>query len=271
MMVAPNTGDSTVVLRLGPLTVKEGQQQTLFFRVYQAGDEAESAKGTVALTDRNVRFGSDVGAGGNDIGPGAIISNEAGVGLQVGGANGTGAAVEFFDPVLTFKTVYNVWVDLKNGPFPDDNSSTGDTYTIHVAKDGTAQRTTILKDYISARGQGAADVGFATKDLDKLIVGGLNGTSTTTNLFFDDIYLSKPGYSTTVPRAFGFTQPVTAPVSAPTVAIKLSGTQVEINWTGGTLESSASVTGGWSAVTGAPTSPYKVTPDGAQKFYRVKQ
>jgi hypothetical protein len=267
-MVGANAGDATAVLRLGPLTVKEGQQNTLFFRVYQASDEFEMAKGTVALTDRNVRFGSDVGGAGNDIGPGAIFSNEYGFGLMVGGANGNGAPVDFLEPILNYMTVYNVWVDIKNGPFPEDQTSTGDTYSIYVAKDGTAQRTTMLTDYVSARGQGQADVGFATKDLDKLIVGGLNGTSTTTNLFFDDIYLSKSGYNSTVPRAFGFTTPVTP--QAPTLAIGLSGGQVQITFAGGTLESASSVTGGWAAVSGA-TSPYRVAPQDAQRFYRVKQ
>jgi hypothetical protein len=268
LMVAPNNGDALAVLRLGPLSLNEGQQATLFFRLYEAGDEAEPAKGMVALTDRNVRFGSDVGNAGNDIGPGAIASDEWGFGLQLGGANGNGQPVEFFEPILAFMTVYNVWVDIKNGPFPEDQSSTGDTYSIYVAKDGTAQRTTVLTDYISARGQGAADVGFATKDLDKLIIGGLNGTSSTTNLFFDDIYLSKSGFNSTVPRVFGFTTPVVA--QAPTISIKLAGAEIEIAWTGSTLESSTSVTGGWTPVANAG-KPYKASLEGSQRFFRAKQ
>jgi hypothetical protein len=268
MMVGANTGDATAVLRLGPLAVNEGQQATLFFRVYQTGDEAEMAKGMVALTDRNVRFGSDVGAAGNDIGPGAIVSNEQGYGLQLGGASGNGAPVDFFEPILSFMTVYNVWVDIKNGPFPEDQSSTGDTYSIYVAKNGTAQRTPILTDYISARGQGQADIGFATKDLDKLIIGGLNGTSTTTNLFLDDIYLSKSGFNSTVPRAFGFTTPVSG--EPPTLSIAAAAGQVQITWSAGTLQSAATITGTWTDVSGA-ASPYQVSPEGTQKFYRVKQ
>lgn len=270
-MAGASLGDATAVLRLGPLTVKEGQQSTLFFRAYQTGDEAEIAKGMVALTDRNVRFGSDVAATGNDIGPGAILSNEMGFGLQVGGANGNGATVDFFEPILAINTVYNVWVDIKNGPFPADQTSTGDTYTIHVAKEGTAQRTTILTDYVSARGQGAADVGFATKDLDKVILGGLNGTSTTTNLFFDDIYLSKSGFNTTVPRPFGFTTPIPPkPTEPPALSVARSGNQIQITWSGTALESSDSVNAGWAPVPNA-ARPYTTSPDGKQKFYRAKQ
>jgi hypothetical protein len=267
-MVGANAGDATAVLRLGPLTVNEGLQRTLFFRLYQVGDEAEAAKGMVALSDRNVRFGSDVGGAGNDIGPGAIASDELGSGLQLGGANGNGAPVEFFEPILDLDTVYNVWVDIKNDPFPEDKSSTGDTYTIYVAKEGTAQRTTVLQDYISARGQGQADVGFATPHLDKLILGGLNGTSTTTNLFFDDIYLSKSGFLSTVPRAFGFSTPVSG--QPPVLTVGKAGAQVQVTWTGGVLESASAITGPWSPVAGA-ASPYTTTPSAAALFYRAKQ
>jgi hypothetical protein len=243
----------------------------LFFRLLQVGDPNEPAKGMVALTDRNVRFGSDVGANGNDIGPGAIAStdNGWGLGLMLGGANGNGMTPDFYDPVLDLDTVYNVWVDITNEPFPEDQSSTGDTYSIYVAREGTAQRTLVLQDYISARGQGAADVGFATKDLDKLILGALNGHSTTTNLFFDDIYLSKSGFLTTVPRPFGFTTPV--PGQPPALTITKSGSQVQINWTGGTLESAPAVNGPWTAVPGTPTSPYTTTPSASAQFYRARR
>ena len=272
MVLGANGGDAMAVLRLGPLAVVEGQQRTLFFRVFRAGDEAEPVRGMAALTDRNVRFGSDGGAAGNDIGPAAVLSDENGIGLQVGGMNGNGGSVDFAsDPVLALDTVYNVWIDVKNGPFPEDQSSTGDTYSIFIQKDGASQRMTVVTDYISSRGQGQADIGFATKDLDKLVVSALTGHSTSTNLFFDDFYLSQTGYNSTVPRAYGFTKPVTQPAPGATLSIKVSGTQIEISWSGGgTLESSTSLAGGWAAVPNA-VSPYKATPDGGLRFYRVKQ
>jgi hypothetical protein len=88
-------------------------------------------------------------------------------------------------------------------------------------------------------------------------------------LLFDDFYLSQSGYNSSVPRTFGFTTPVTG--QAVSLGIKMSGTQIEISWAGGTLESSTSVTSGWAAVPNAAASPYKATPDGGQRFYRVKQ
>ena len=269
-MVGSAVGGATAVLRLGPLQVAEGQQRTLFFRVFQTGDEFEQAQGMVALSDRNVRFGGDVGAAGNDIGPGAVASTEWGLGLMLGGANGVNQPLDFAGPVLAFETVYNVWVDITNGPFPADNSSTGDTYTIYVAQEGTAAREVVLSDYTSARGQGAADVGFATKDLDKLILGALTGTSATTNLFFDDIYLSKSGFLTTVPRPFGFTTPVPPPAEDIMLEITREGAQIRITWGAGVLEFAAQVQGPWETVAGA-TSPYTATPSAAAQFYRARQ
>lgn len=54
--------------------------------------------------------------------------------------------------------------------------------------------------------------------------------------------------------------------------IEVNGAQVTITWTGaGTLEESVDLSG-WSPVSGAPTSPYVVTPGATPfKFYRLKQ
>ncbi len=269
LMAVATNNNATAVLRLGALAIPPGQQRTLFFRVYHANDEFAAAQGMVALTDRNVRFGSDVGAAGNDIGPGAIVSNELGWGLMLGGANGNGAFVEFYEPILQFQTVYNVWVDIKNDLLTPDPFSSGDTYSIHVAKDGEAQRTTVISDYLSARGPGAADVGFATDTLDKLILGALaNHTADARLLFFDDLYLSKSGYLSTVPRPFGFTTPL--PGQPPSLSISRSGNQVTVSWSAGTLESAPAVTGPWTPVAGA-NSPYTTPATEAARFYRARQ
>lgn len=65
--------------------------------------------------------------------------------------------------------------------------------------------------------------------------------------------------------------PEAAPVAPASLSIARQQNSVVISWTGGgTLEESASVAGGWTAVGGA-TSPHPVTPSAAQKFYRVSQ
>lgn len=270
IMVGANAGDASATLPLGPLTVTEGQERTLFFRLYQTGDAFEVAKGMVALTDRNIRFGSDVGTAGNDIGPGATASSEWFGTLALGGYNTTNATLDIYEPLLDLMTVYNVWVDIRNGPMVADPFANGDTYSIYVAKEGTAQRSTVLTGYDSARGAGQADIGFATPDLNKLLLGGLNGTSTTTNLFFDDIYLSKAGFLSTVPRPFGFTTPVPPPAASAVMDIESADGQVRVMWSAGTLESAPAVNGPWTAVPGA-TSPYTTPPSAAAQFYRAKQ
>jgi hypothetical protein len=117
---------------------------------------------------------------------------------------------------------------------------------------------------------GAADVGFATPLLSRLVVGALAAQGTSTNLLFDDIYLSKTGYNTTVPRAFGFTVPVSASPSG--LSIKaVAGGDLEITFGGGTLESTTALPGGWTAVPNATASPYKTKPDAVARFYRVRQ
>jgi hypothetical protein len=57
----------------------------------------------------------------------------------------------------------------------------------------------------------------------------------------------------------------------PTLSISRSGNQVEISWSAGILESASSLSGTWSTVQGAAPPSYKTTPDGTQKYFRVRQ
>ncbi|MEO6036700.1 MAG: hypothetical protein ABIQ35_15725, partial [Verrucomicrobiota bacterium] len=67
----------------------------------------------------------------------------------------------------------------------------------------------------------------------------------------------------------GLTFAPTAPVGAPVLSIAKSGSDVVISWSGGgTLRSSATVTGPYNPVAGAPTSPYATSPTNSA-FYRV--
>jgi hypothetical protein len=275
-LVAPHGGDAAAVLPLGPLTVGEGQERTLFFRLYLVGDEFEPVRGQVALTDRPLRFGNEVG---NNVGPGALISDESGV-RALGGYNGWQSVSEFGpEPILEPQAAYNVWVNIKNGPFERDTSvdppvnlGTGDTYSIFAAKDGSSQRLPVITDYAASRDPvGQADLGFTRPLLDKVVVGGIAGHSAVTNLFIDDIYLSKSGFNDSVPRAFGFTTPVTGPQTGSTLNIVMSAGQLEISWSAGVLESTASLTEAWAPVAGAANPPYRTNPEGTQRFYRARQ
>ena len=57
---------------------------------------------------------------------------------------------------------------------------------------------------------------------------------------------------------------------APTLSVGRSGANIYVSYTGGTLESAENLGGSWTTVAGA-ASPYAVQPEGARRFYRVKQ
>ena len=64
-----------------------------------------------------------------------------------------------------------------------------------------------------------------------------------------------------------------AVVAPPTLGLSRSGNLLQISWSGpGTLQASDSVSGTYTDVTPAPTSPYTVDPTSATaKFYRLKR
>ena len=274
--LAPHAGDAVAVLPLGPQSIFEGQQRTLFFRAYLVGEFTELVNGQVAVTDRRLRFGNEAG---DNVGPGALVTDaETPTFRYVAGYTGWPSFRDIGpieNPEIVADKAWNVWVDFNNGPFQYDSAdppvaiNTGDLYSIYVAEDGIAERFTVLSDQIASRNPiGAQDTGFTTQDLDRLMVGAIAGHSTTTNLFIDDIYLSKTGYNSTVPRAFGFTTPVVG-AEPPTMDIQQAGTDITITWTSGVLESADTIGGSWSEVQGA-TSPYTPPVDSAQRFFRAR-
>jgi hypothetical protein len=271
--LAPHAGNATAVLPLGPLTVFEGQQRTLFFRFLLTGDWALPIRGQVALTDRRLRFGNEIGS---NMGPGAAITDELSPSFRyVSGWVGWPAMLDiggFENPETVTNLVWNVWVDIDNGPFQYANGTainTGDLYSLHVAQDGEAGRATVFSNQIASRDPvGQIDLGFTTQHLDRLVAGAYAGHTASTNLFVTDIYLSKDGFNSTVPRAFGYTIPVVE-AEPPSLDIQLIGGQIGITWTHGVLESSTSITGPWTAVQGA-TSPHQPTVETGQRFYRAR-
>ena len=267
---AANDGGATGSLNLHDLTLAEGEEGTLFFRALARGDVLEPIRALVGLTDRPVRFGGDIGP---NIGPGAVVSDEF-FDLFVGTWEGPGSTLEYgYDYLMDRGTVYNIWVDIKNLPFEgpvDAPFSTGDLSTIHISKVGDSTRSTVITDWLSARDPiGGAAVGFTTPDLTRLIMGGVTGHSTALNLLIDDIYFSHGSFNSTVPREFGFTTPVES-AEPPALSLSSSGGQIQVEFSGGTLESATSVAGPWAAVAGA-NSPQQVTPSGPQMFFRVRQ
>jgi hypothetical protein len=268
-----SAGDVMGVLPLaGDNVITEGQERTLFFRAFLRGYPQEQVLTLVALSEMDFLNGGE-----NNIGLGATLSSVSslwnpdftGPRVGVGAHNGFNVGADYpvvpDEPGLLPDQPYNFWIDVKNNPLPGDLANTGDLFTLWVAKEGDTERLPVIQDYHADRDPAAV----VKSTLDELVVNARGGSGTEQIVLFDDFYLSKSGYLTTVPRVYGMTAPVAAP---PTLSIGLVGGQIEIAWSSGTLESSANVSGGWSPVSGA-TSPYRPQPGvvGPQQFYRVRQ
>ncbi|MBM3878772.1 MAG: hypothetical protein FJ387_03495 [Verrucomicrobia bacterium] len=261
-MLSIRSSDSAAVLPLRTLTFKEGQKATLFFRLIPRG--APALQHIVGLTDKNIRTYGD---SSSNIGPVVYPTyDSASSAWKLGARYGVGAAVDLSGDPLETGAVYAVWIDMENvamtSPLPED------IYTVYIQKEGAASRTELFPNYLSDRDLFNPDpiLGGASPDLDKLFV---SGNNTTESAWFDDFYLSQGGYLSTVPRAFGFSAPVGG--APPQMSISRLAGQVEIIWTGGTLESAPAITGPWSAVAGAAAPPYRTAPEGAQMYFRARQ
>lgn len=263
-MLSLRSTDSAALLALGSLKVTEGQQRTLFFRMMPVGEPTAALQNLLGLTDQNIRAYGDAD---DNIGPILYLNHDTtALDWFPGVRNGVGGPIEYATTSLDTNAVYAVWIDVRNVP-KSDPVSPYDVYSVYLQKEGTASRTELFKDYLSDRDPFLEDpvLGAMAPDLDKLFIAGNN---TTDSAWFDDFYLSDSGYNSTVPRAFGFSQPVGG--QGPTVALTLNGGQVSVVWTGSALEAAPAVTGPWTTVAGA-ASPYTTPPSGAAQFYRARQ
>jgi hypothetical protein len=265
-MLSIRSTDSAALLALGSLKIPEGQQRTLFFRMMPLGEPTAALQHLVGLTDQNIRWYGDAD---DNIGPILYLNHDTtAVDWFPGARNGVGGAIEYATEPLDTNAVYAVWIDIKNVPM-NDPASPYDVYSVYLQKEGAAGRTELFKDYLSDRDPVAQDpvLGGMAPDLDKLF---LAGNNTTDSAWFDDFYISDTGYNTTVPRAFGYSQPVGGETLVPTVGISLTGGQISVVWEGSALESASAVGGPWTPVVGA-AKPYTTTPAGSAQFYRAKQ
>ncbi len=253
--------ESAAVLDLRGLALTEGRSRTLFFRMIPEGEPTAALRHIIGLTDKNLRWYADAGT---NVGPAFRPVHEGGQWLA-GAINGIGGSDEYGPEPLLPGQVYNVWIDVRNAPL-DDPADPLDSFSIHLAPEGGV-RTTLFDGFVSDRDPTAVDpiIGGIAPVLDKLYVAGNNGNTTA---LFDDFYLSRDGFNATVPRAYGFSAPFTG--APPVLDVRLVGNEVEISWSGGTLESSASLGADWTAVPGAPVSPWRFTPSTGPRFFRVR-
>ncbi|MCW5555251.1 MAG: hypothetical protein KIS67_24200 [Verrucomicrobiae bacterium] len=270
------TGNSISFLNLQNLSVNENQARSLFFRLIPGADNASGVTNIVGLSDKSQRGYGDAY---QNLGPVlyvAAFTNElAGVltnGWYIGARNGfagfnTSNPIDYLAEPLEAGAVYNVWIDVTNAPLDQyfQDLTTVDTFTVYLQKLGDPTRTVAFQDYRSDRDPEWIDVvlGGMLPALDQVVVLGNNATH---SALFDDFYLSSTTYNATVPRPYGFTAPQPG-----SLTIEVSGNQLEIGWTTGTLQHAPSVTGPWTDVPGNPSSPYLVAPSGDATFYRTRQ
>lgn len=270
------TGNSISFLNLRNLSVNENQARSLFFRLIPGADNAAGITNIVGLSDKSQRGYGDAY---QNIGPvlyvAAFTNDLAGVltnAWYIGARNGftgfnTSNPIDYSAEPLESGAVYNVWIDVTNAPLNQyfQDLTTVDTFTVYIQKLGDPTRTVAFQDYRSDRDPEWIDVvlGGMLPALDQVVVLGNNATH---SALFDDFYLSSTTYNATVPRPYGFTAPQPG-----SLTIEVSGNQLEIGWTTGTLQHAPSVTGPWTDVPGNPASPYLVTPSGDATFYRTRQ
>ncbi len=263
------TSSGISFLNLRSLSIQELQARTLFFRIIPGADNAVGVTNIVGLTDKSQRSYADEFSNiGPVLYPTALTNVDYLVetnGWYLGARNYPGGTIDYngtTPPQLALESggVYNVWVDLTNAPMGD---LINDTFTVYIQKEGGAARTVLFQDYGSDRDFFLIDpvLGGMLPVLDKLVV---MGNSATVSAVFDDFYLSTAGYNATVPKAYAFAAPP-GPLS-----ITWSGSQLQISWSNGTLQSSTNAAGPYVDVPGNPSSPYLASPTGEGTFYRSR-
>jgi hypothetical protein len=147
-------------------------------------------------------------------------------------------------------------------------SVVNDTW-VHLAgtHDGTTKRF-----FVNGQQVGANQSAFTPNDLNVLRIGAGATESPTGNYFFDGVVDEAAVYSKVLSPArilshYLAGQPAVAEIVA---EIALDGDEIVISWDGSaTLEETDDIAGAWNNVAGA-SSPYRVTPGGTQKFWRLR-
>ncbi|PYI81944.1 MAG: hypothetical protein DME26_18950 [Verrucomicrobia bacterium] len=287
------------LLSLNSYTLKPGQSNTLFFRLYIANTNCTPFTFGVAITSKGF------------FGLGDYIGNQGGVGLQLtrlGGLDpidlqafsGAGASQGTYsylgDPQngspagLQKATVYNVWIDTAVGPVLVDTNSAppqtnGTLYSIYISTNGGARIGLVTNftsdlDYINFN----PTVGIPGTNFDRLVLTydtTFDGTGNNVVLV-DDIYLSTSGFNSTLPVAvltFNPAAPIVVTILGDTNLVYDAGaSSFTLNWvdTGCgpyTVKKSASLSpANWVDVASgltATTYTDSIAPGDTNVFYRI--
>ncbi len=265
-MVKTTLNPSGAYLRLGGLAIAPNESRTLFFRMIPQANPLSVLRQIVGITDKAAQFFYQLE--GNT---GPVILATANDAAQAPGAwvlaarNGPGSAPTFDASALEAGAVYSVWIDVTNVPLDDRGLEDADIFSVHLQKEGDAERTTLFADFVSDRDLDLDDSltgGLPTDPLARLYIG---SNSETDSALFDDFYLSKSGLLSTVPRPFGYSGGAETPL-----AIRRAGSQVEVVWGAGVLQEASVVTGVWTDVPGASAPSYLFTPTQEARYFRTR-
>ncbi len=273
-----DAGADIMALDLKSQTLKQGQKATLFFRIYGVADnKAPAVTLHVGMTDAPIRSSGDLNT---SVGPYVrfekFVDEET---IAVQARNGVGAS---FDPApltLDYGTAYNVWLDIQNDPI-----DTGDIFTVYIQKQGASTRTLLFDKYISDRAPQGNDqaLGAATPDLTSVFVSAPGTGQGVNAVLFDDFYLSRGAFVSTVPVPVSTFVKVDAPkeIKISSSAFDRASSSFTLAWssTAGTkysVQKATAVTGPWIDAanvtgTGTTTSYTDKAPGSTTSFYTIR-
>ena len=141
-----STNTGVAFLNLRNLTIVENQACTLFFRVIAGTNNAAGVTNIVGLTDKSQRNYDDARANIGSVLYVAPFTNFAVAvdtnGWYLGARNFPGSEIDYFgnqpqaQAALDFATVYNIWVDITNGPMAE---FVNDLFSVYVQKEDLMQ------------------------------------------------------------------------------------------------------------------------------------
>ena len=203
-----DAGDDLAAIRLKSLSLAEGQSATLFFR-FAIADTTSTIGINLGLTERPLRFNDDFAG---NVGP-FIRLERTGGSATILARNGVNGPLMAAGNPLEVGKVYNVWMDVENRPFDvvGGVQMGGDHYSVYLAEEGAATRTTLFDDFVADRDAVNIDPvqGAPGTNLIYISLAALDASQGVNQVLFDDFYISSTGtFISTVPVPAGPFRPL---------------------------------------------------------------
>jgi len=268
-------GGQTALLPLSTLAINQGQARTIFARVYVQDDPAiANMLNEIGVTDKSLRSPNDLDG---DAGPIVRLYDDPAGDLAIGARNGVANPANPITLVprkLEYQQVYNLWIDITNGPFTtafEETNHTGDTFSIWLQRLGETSRMLIASNWTTDRDLLPDFLTATGLHLNQLAVG--NDGGATGSVYVDDLYISKSGYNSTVPASWAGPTPPALTVPTLTADTASVPGQITFTWDAGALMSAPALTGPWSVVTNAFGFNYTaiIAPAVPQEYFRVQR